>query len=69
MHKEAEMRLLHSWAKGWLAARGWRGRFDDRGAVSVEQAIAIGLGAVAAVAVGTALVALVNQAISQWELW
>lgn len=63
------MRRLHSWARSGLATRGWRGRFDDRGAVSVEQAIAIGLGAVAAVAVGTALVALVNQAISQWELW
>jgi hypothetical protein len=55
-------------ARTWATARWRAARHDDRG-VSVEQAIVIGLGAVAAVAVGTALVALVNQAIGQWQLW
>jgi Flp pilus assembly pilin Flp len=40
---------------------------DDRGAVSVEQAIMIGVVATAAVLVGTALVALVTRKVGEWS--
>jgi Flp pilus assembly pilin Flp len=40
---------------------------DERGAVSVEQAIMIGVVATAAVLVGTALVALVTRKVGEWS--
>ena len=53
--------------ENWLAARREVLRRDDRGAASVEQAILIGVVAVTAVAVGSALTVLVARKIAEWS--
>lgn len=53
--------------ESWIAARREALRADDRGAASVEQAILIGVVAVAAVAVGSALTVLVARKVAEWS--
>jgi Flp pilus assembly pilin Flp len=53
-------------ASNWLAARR-AAAHDDRGAVSVEQAILIGVVATTAIAVGTGLTILVTRKIGEWS--
>ena len=54
-------------ATNWLATRSEAGKPDDRGAVSVELAIIIGVVAVVAIGVGTGLSILVARKVSEWS--
>ena len=60
------MLKLYVWIRT-LSARDAASRRDDRGAVSVEQAILIGVVATVAIGVGTALTLFVTTKTSQWS--
>jgi Flp pilus assembly pilin Flp len=61
------MLSVYVWMTSWVAARREASSRDDRGAVSVEHAILIGVVAVAALAVGSALTVLVARKIAEWS--
>ena len=62
------MLKLYVRATTWIATRAHLpARFDDRGAGSVESAILIGVGAAAAIGVGSALTILVTRKIGTWS--
>lgn len=60
---------LYVQTRAWITACLRLLQPSDRGSVTVEQAIVTGVVAVAAVGLGAAIWALVDQATSRWELW
>lgn len=60
------MLKLYVWIRSMSAGATATSR-DDRGAVSVEQAILIGVVATVAIGVGTALTLFVTNKTSQWS--